>query len=208
MTTKLTLYNGSLRNLGERKLASLSEDRLPRRLLDDVFDDAIDYCLGQGDWTFATRTQLLEASTSIEPDFGYTYAFEKPSDWVGTITICSDEFFKCPLVEFDDETEIIYCDLDQIYVKFTSNDSEFGGDYSLWSKTFVDYFEKYLASKISKPLTQKDFDENILKKARLEALNKDAKRKPPKIMPLGMLANARLNGNSNYRSSYGFAVNG
>jgi hypothetical protein len=186
MTDKLSLFNGALRLLGERKLASLSEDRLPRRLLDDVWDDgAVNYCLGQGEWTFATRTQLLEASTSIAPDFGFKYAFEKSDDWVETIAICTDEYFSNGLARYSDEANIIYCDWNQIYVKFTSNDVNFGGDYSLWSKPFEEYVQHYLAAGICKSLTQKDFDEKKLATARREALNKDMKRKAPKIMPLG-----------------------
>lgn len=200
-TTKLSLYNSTLRKLGERKLASLAEDRLPRRLLDDIWDDgAVDYCLGQGEWTFATRTQLLNASTSIEPDFGFKYAFEKSSDWVETVAICTDEYFRTGLAQYSDEANIIYCDQDEIYVKFTSNDSAYGGDYSLWSKTFEEYVTTYMASELCKPLTQKDFDMRVLAAARREALNKDMKRKAPKQMPLGLFAQSRLGNYSRHRS--------
>lgn len=198
-TSKLTLYNGALRMLGERKLASLTEDRLPRRLLDDAWDDgAIDYCLGQAEWTFATRTQLLNASTSIDPDFGFQYAFEKGNDWVETIAIATDEYFDNGLARYSDEAQIIYCDHDEIYVKFTSNHSSYGGDYSLWSEPFVDYVEAYLASQISPTLKQKDFDERKLAMILREAKNKDSKRKAPKILPLGTFANARLRGGRSY----------
>lgn len=204
MTTKLSLYNGALRVLGERKLASLSEDRLPRRLLDDVWDDgAVDYCLGQGDWTFATRTQMLEASNAIDPDFGYQYAFEKGSDWVETIAICSDEYFQNGILRYSDETDIIYCDLDTIYVKFTSNNSSYGGDYSLWPETFIDYVETYLASQICRTLQQKDFDEKKLERVLREAKNKDMKRKPPQVLPLGVLASSRLGRAGRYYSGTG-----
>ena len=38
MITRLQLYNSALLLLGERNLASLSENREPRRLLDHVWD--------------------------------------------------------------------------------------------------------------------------------------------------------------------------
>lgn len=193
MTDKLSLYNGTLRKLGERKLASLSEDRLPRRLLDDVWDDgAVDYCLGQGAWTFATRSQKLEASASIVPDFGFRYAFEKSADWIITSAVCSDEYFRNG-IQYSDEGGIIYSDYNEIYVKFVSNDSNYGGDYSLWSEYFIDYVCEYLASEISMALRQKEYDPRKLEKARREALNKDMKQKAPRIMQLGTFAQARFN---------------
>jgi hypothetical protein len=121
MTDKLSLYNGALRKLGERKLASLSEDRAPRRYLDDAWDDgAVTYCLEQGNWTFATRSQKLEPSTSLIPDFGYKYAYEKSTDWLSTVAICSDEYYKNGL-QYSEEAGIIYCDWNEIYVKFVES---------------------------------------------------------------------------------------
>jgi len=194
MTDKLSLYNGALRKLGERKLASLSEDRAPRRYLDDAWDDgAVTYCLEQGNWTFATRSQKLEPSTSLIPDFGYKYAYEKSTDWLSTVAICSDEYYKNGL-QYSEEAGIIYCDWNEIYVKFVSNDEIYGLNFALWSKAFEDYVHNFLASEISVPLRQKEYDPRMLEKARREALNKDMKQKSSHIMPLGTLARARLSG--------------
>ena len=202
--TKLSLYNGALRILGERKLASLTEDRLPRRLLDDAWDDgAVDYCLGQGQWAFATRTQLLDASTSIEPEFGPAYAFEMPSDWISTIAVCSDSYFRSALVGYEGETRIIYSDFSQIYVKFVSNDSTFGGDYSLWSRSFTNYVETYLASQICMTLKQKEFEENKLEMARRVAMNNTMREKAAKVLPLGNWNSSRLRGGNRYYSATG-----
>jgi hypothetical protein len=194
MTDKLSLYNGALRKLGERRLASLSEDRAPRRYLDDAWDDgAITYCLEQGNWTFATRSQKLDPSTSLIPDFGYKYAFEKGTDWLSTVAICSDEYYKNGL-QYSEEAGIIYCDWNEIYVKFVSNDELYGMNFALWSKAFEDYVHEFLASEISIPLKQKEYDFRRLEKARREALNKDMKQKSSYILPLGTFARARLTG--------------
>lgn len=46
MASKLTVYNGALLVLGERKLASLSESTPSRRKLDTVWDDdGVKHCL-------------------------------------------------------------------------------------------------------------------------------------------------------------------
>ena len=105
-TTKLNLYNKALRYLGERTLANLTEERAPRRLLDDVYDQGgIEYCLEQGQWHFAMRTISIDYDTTIEPPFGYKRAFSKPADWVVTSALCSDEYFNTPITQYVDEAE-------------------------------------------------------------------------------------------------------
>lgn len=85
MTDKLKLYNGALAILGETPLASLSEDRAARYWLDRAWaDGVVDYCLEQGQWHFATRTQQLTQSTSIIPAFNsWNFAFQLPDDFFG-----------------------------------------------------------------------------------------------------------------------------
>ena len=57
MTDKLSIYNGALNILGERKLASETENREPRYQLDDIWDnDMVDRCLQMGQWNFAARS--------------------------------------------------------------------------------------------------------------------------------------------------------
>jgi len=105
VTDKLSLYNAALSHIGDRKLASLTEEREPRYVLDDIFDDgAIDYCLEQGLWSFATRTLEMDYTPSVEPDFGYRRGFQKPTDWLRTVALATDEYFKTPLTEYADET--------------------------------------------------------------------------------------------------------
>jgi hypothetical protein len=120
------LYNSALTICGERTLASLTEDREPRRLLDLVWDnDGVKTCLEGGQWKFAMRTIRIDFSTTITPDFGYKRAFEKPSDWCATSALCSDEYFSSPLTEYVDENNVWYAELDEIYVRYVSDDSAY-----------------------------------------------------------------------------------
>jgi hypothetical protein len=64
-TTKLSLYNGALRELGSRKLSSLSENRESRRVLDDIWDGGFrDEILESGLWTFAVRSIEIDRDSS------------------------------------------------------------------------------------------------------------------------------------------------
>lgn len=149
MATRLELYNGALLLCGERFLSALTEDREPRRLLDHVWDaDGVRYCLEQGEWQFAMRTQQISQDPSIEPPFGYQYAFNKPTDWVATHAVCQDEFFNVPLTQYADEGDNWYAEIDPIYVKFVSDDADYGNDLAGWPQSFAEYVEAFLASKI------------------------------------------------------------
>ena len=48
MADKLGVYNGILRELGESRLASLTEDRKPRHEIDNVYDSLLEHCLEEG----------------------------------------------------------------------------------------------------------------------------------------------------------------
>lgn len=153
-TSRLQIYNNALMLCGERSLASLTEDRKPRRLLDTVWDNnGVEYCLEQGQWQFAMRTQRIDYDPDLEPDYGYQNGFQKPSDWMLTAAVCSDEYFKSPLTEYADELDYWYADLEIIYVKFVSNDNGYGLNLGEWPASFCDYVDAYFASRIILDLT-------------------------------------------------------
>ncbi len=147
--TRLTLYNDALLLAGERALASLNENTEPRRLLDQIWNNqGVDACLEEGQWMFAMRTMRIDYDPGIEPDYGYARAFDKPDDWVITSAVCSDEFFRVPLLRYVDEAGFWYSDLDQIYVRFVSNASTYGSDMSLWPPSFKDFVAAHFASQL------------------------------------------------------------
>lgn len=154
MTDRLSIYNGALALCGERRLAALTEDREPRYLLDDVWNNGgVRYCLEQGQWRFATRSAALDYDTSIVPDFGYRRAFSKNSDWVNTVAVCQDEYFRTPLLQYQDDALYIYADLDTIYVRYVSDGATFGTNYGFWPESFREFVEAHFASKIVFKLT-------------------------------------------------------
>lgn len=149
MTTRLDLYNKALLICGERFLADLTEDREPRRLLDHVWNTGgNNYCLEQGQWWHAMRTAMIDYDPNIAPTFGYRRAFTKPTDWLATSAVCSDEYFNTPLMAYADEVSNWYADITPIYVKYISSDANYGGDLLRWPASFTDYVACYYASLI------------------------------------------------------------
>lgn len=197
MTSKLSIYNNALtRFIGERKLSSLTEAREPRRLLDDVWDsDGVKTCLQEGQFNFAIRTTQMDYDTGIAPDFGYRRAFAKPSDYVRLAGICSDEYFKVPLIHYQDNAGYWFCDLDVIYVRYVSIDTDYGYDFAKWPPNFTRFVEAWFALQIAprmagdrtKMVTEADV-EKLLKKAKAT----DSQEEPPGIKPLGSWSRSRL----------------
>ena len=190
--------------LGERKLASLTENREPRRFLDDAWNGgAVDWALEKGQWKFAMRTVMLDYSPSVESEFGFKRAFDLPSDHIRLCGVYSDESMACPLLQYRQRAQFIVCDLDTIYVEFVSNDQDYGNDLSLWPQTFVKFVEVHLASEVAMPLTQnrtKMEDMLTLRDKRMlpDALSKDAMQDPTRIPPSGSWVRARM-WSGNYR---------
>ena len=149
MTTRLDLYNKALLACGERFLSALTDNIEPRRLLDHVWNTGgNNYCLEQGQWWFAMRAVMIDYDPAITPPFGLQKAFTKPTDWIKTCAVCSDEYFKVPILGYAFEGGDWYCDITPIYVKYVSNDAAYGGDLSKWPATFTDYAAMYYASQI------------------------------------------------------------
>lgn len=196
MTTKLKLYKEALLLCGERSV-TLTEDREPRHLLDTVYDNGgIDNCLSSGQWKFAMRTIKLDYTTTVVPEFGLSRAFTKPTDWIATSAICSDEFFTQPLIECVEETGYWYSNLDVIYIRYVSNSSTYGMNLASWPAKFADFVAAHFASKIILKLTtdagKRQDVMNYRKQMMLEAKNHDAMSDPTKFPPSGSWSNSRM----------------
>ena len=199
MATKLTVYQGACATLGVRRLASLTENQLSRRELDGVFErGAIKQCLSMAQWKFAVRAQRLEYDPGIEPDFGLRRAFRKPSDWVRTTAVCSDEYYSEPIIgtNIADEAGFWWADIDTLYVKYVSDDDQYGGDYGLWPENFSAMVECFFAKEVCLRLTNdkelkatvdKDFEAILMK-----SKNTDAMDDGTKFPPLGSWSRARF----------------
>lgn len=204
MATQLSLYNGALRLLREPPLASVTENVPKRYTLDAIWDsDPVKACLEDGLWNFATRTSSFTYSPSVTPPFGYTYAFEKPSDWVRTAGVWQDESRRSPLLDYRDEKGHWWADLDTLYVSYISDDNEYGNNLAEWPESFTKYVEHYIASEAAPQITANASLVEMLEKAKEKALktarNRDAMNQPTLVPPVGSFVRARLGNSYPYR---------
>ncbi len=198
-TTQLTLTNGALRHLGQRKITDVNDTGEPATVLRDLWQDGlVDDCLGNGQWLFATRTDMYDFSPSIVPTFGYTYAFDKPEDWVRTTGIWVNPSQSVPLVDYSDEAGYWFTYVATIYVSFISNASNYGGDMARWPEQFCRWLEAYWAWRACYRLTQDqgktDRLEKMQEKLLVKARSLNAQGRPTSFPPNGGWTNARLGG--------------
>lgn len=199
--TKLSIANGALRILREGSITQnelTNNTREAARLFNAVWDDGgVDACLQAGEWRFARRTVVLDASPSIEPDFGLQYVFEKPTDWVRTVGLWSDEMLSCPLVDTQmrEEAGYWFAAYETIYATYISNDASYGNDYSLWSNSFLKFVQAYFASEIAGPLSSEGIDAVKMKNMYLkEARSVDGLSDTSRTLPAGSWVSARMSG--------------
>src|SRR5688572_21893065 len=153
-TNKLEVYNRALDLIGEQRLVHLSQLRLSRHALDNVYDFVLSECLSQGMWFFAMRVSSLTSTSLPTPDFGFNYAFAIPSDRIYPYML-----FKTAegLIRLDDYTEIsdVYLTrVTPVYLEYTSNDASYGKNLTNWPYPFARYVTSVLASKICYQITR------------------------------------------------------
>ena len=184
----------------------LAEATESRYLLDHVWNNGgVNNCLEAGQWRFALRTVELDYTSTVQPTFGLKRAFIKPTDWVITSGMSSDEYFNSPLLEYVDEAGYWYADVDVLYVRFVSNGASYGTNYTSWPAKFADFVAAHFASKIILKLTsdeeKRDSVLSYRKRALLEAKNIDAMGDPTRFPPSGSWVNSRRGGSRRDKGS-------
>lgn len=198
---KLALYNRALvEHLGERELASLVEAREPRRVLDTHWGSAnelVAYALERGDWNFAMRAVSSTHDSGVVPTFGYQRAHVKPDDVRRLNSLASDEYFRHPLVydEFSDEAGYWYADLDTLYVRYVSDNENYGFSSDRWTEGFKDYLVALLAFRSCERITNSRVKRgdlvSLVRDALSNAKSVDAMDEGTKFLPYGSWVNSR-----------------
>lgn len=200
MADKLGLFNGALYLIGQRKLSALDDNVEGRRVLDQRWVPVVDTCLEEAYWKFAVRAVESEASDSVDPEFGYQYAHQRPSDFIRLVEISAGDIFDPPLANYREESGYWYTDCDPLYVRYTSNGTSFGWDVGAWTRAFANYIEACLAFDVAPRLTDSaalsERLTKLVKERRQAARNLDAMSEGAKFRPQGSWVSSRGGGTS------------
>lgn len=194
MASRLSIYNGALNHLGQRRLGSEVEDSESRRLCNELWEGGfVRYVLEEGLWTFAIRTCRVEATPNYDPSQAFPgsfkFAFEKSDDWLRTASISCEPLFNFPLTRYSDEAGFIYADTTPIWVRFTSDGPEYGSDPARWTSLFAAWAEIHMAWRLQPAIigsvAERRELERLDQRAKRDALAKDAMQGPSVSIPRG-----------------------
>lgn len=204
MATQLEVYNRALQLLDERRLTSVSEDRPPRHWMDDSWTGSIEATEEDYDWRWCRTSLKSEADPAIDPDWGFRKVHTKPADMARLSLMCTDEHFRIPLRRYNEDTEVWYCDHDEIYIGYVPNDTE--TLLASWPRYYVDYVAAELAERImGRVRNSSDYAIYDVKFQRLKrnAKSLDSMSGPPGEIPPGDWVSAVTLG-SNRRGPKGY----
>lgn len=206
MADKLSLYNGALRVLKQRKLSSLTDNVPARHQLDGVFDESVQACLEEGFWNFATRSVEIEPLTDVAANFGYDHVYEQPEDFVRLVAISADATLRPGLDDYRIETGYILANVNPLYLAYISNDANYGLNYGIWPMTFQRFVHHDLAMEVGPHLTKmSERERSMLHKmhnmAKRNARSKDALNQAPMTPDPGRLVRARVSRQMDQRRS-------
>jgi hypothetical protein len=177
MPTKLGIYNDALRAIGDLRLTSLTEDTEARYVLDDAWEGAVRFVFTEGFWNFASATEEITADPGQTPIPGFNYVFNKPANWLRTITVSDNSLFSDEALYRDENTKI-YANTDTLYIRYISAARAVDDQVTNWPETFADTVGSYIAmlcaARLSGSKSNADALMKIYKETLASAKNKDA----------------------------------
>jgi len=161
MATKLGLYNDALLLLGQRRLASLTEDRPNRYDLDEIFEESVNHCLELVRPRYATKTKRLVGVTPTE-DTGYSKQIALPSGIVTIAGVYKDGRFEQPVTRYAHEGNLLFLDYDEVYVRYIADyyTVSVGDAGPSFARVVSAYLARELASKIN-PQAYAELDKEL-----------------------------------------------
>lgn len=158
VTSKLTVYNDALRELGSHPLANLTTANTRLQELEGAFPHAIEYLISRADWNFARRRATLTgvADTSFSP---YTYRYARPSDYLRKLwikTAATDDFE----IEHAEIGAVFYGYASTALIEYVSDTSQ-NYDPANWPPHFTRCAVIYLALLVAPKLARTGGNEDV-----------------------------------------------
>ena len=151
-TTQLSLYNGALLLLGQRRLSSLTEDRESRHRLDGAYTrDAIRYCLELVKPNWASKTLTLSTPATATT---FDHSHSLPDEYVTMVGAFSDAKLDQEITRYIIEGRELLADYSTVYLRYTSDAYEL----SDWDASFARVMEAYLAVETATRLSSDEYE--------------------------------------------------
>lgn len=204
MADRLSIYNRALAMLGERALASLTENQPSRHALDLQWAPALQFMLEQGLWKNSLRTVEIAPDGDFEAQFGFENVFSLPEDFVDIAMMSATGDMKDPIRDYEIEAASrLYASVEYVYLQYVSNSASYGLDLAAWPEAMVSALVAYLAFLVGPSVTNGRTDKgdaySIFERRLSEAKRKNAMQNAAKEMPRGRWSRARAGNSTSHR---------
>jgi hypothetical protein len=139
LASKIQIINAALAQLGAPTITSLGDNTTSANLMADLYDIALDSVLSAAAWTPVTKRAEL-ALLDITPDFGYTYAYQLPTNPY-CLRIIEAYTNECSDFDWRKEGDMLLADANNIAIKYIGRVTETG--------TFGPYITDTLIAKLA-----------------------------------------------------------
>ena len=205
----LPIYNDALYIMGLAEITGLDDDSDRRQKLDRTLSAGIvSDILEDNGWSFGRTTVELSFDPSIEPEFGYAYAHEKPEDLHIIHGIFCDEYLRVPLKNYHDEGRYFFSGYQRMYIQYVQK------EYLVNPAQWPTYFKRLVAGRMAhdavgslatditatlEPREMLDRAATEYESRRRSARNTDAIQSPPRMIADGNWSKSRTRGRGPYR---------
>lgn len=188
----LKVYNDALQIMGLPHMVDAFDDSAARVALDVALNnDLVQDLLEEYSWHFPSKIVKIDYDPSLETDWGYEYAFNKPADMVRFMGIFTDDRQKQPLKRYHDESGNFYADVTEIYIHYISDDDL--DNPANWPVIFRKLVAAQMARDAAPSIPMANID-NVMyvHKDRIDtAQNTDAFQSPPQVIGQGAWVSSR-----------------
>lgn len=136
--SQISICNSALVKVGADRISSISQNVKRAELLNAIWDEVLDSVQRARKWNFC-RYRTTLAPTGTEPDHGYSYAYDLPSDYLGHPETLDDG------VTFEIEGTQILTDESELEIIYNRRNT----DPSSWDSLFAESMAYKLASQIA-----------------------------------------------------------
>jgi hypothetical protein len=170
-TSKLTVYNDVLREIGGQPLANTTTANTRLLELEGAFPHAVEHMLSRADWSFARRRAMLTgiADTSFPP---YTYRFTKPTDYLRRCWI-KESAADAHQTDAAEVGAVFYAAVNDALLEYISDTAD-NYDPVNWPPHFVRCLVLYLAQLVAPRLARAGAGESGMLEGKLQSALADA----------------------------------
>lgn len=190
MTSEVAICNAALAKVSNNRIASLTEGSTAGDLCNEMYERIRDRLLRRHIWNFNKKRVKL-AQLSAAPVFGWTHAYQLPSDWVRNIGVYPDSSALNQTHGYEVEGRTILSGHENIYLVYGAKVTDPNEFDDMFREALAYALAVELAVPLAKSATLRDRMNEAFQAYVMEAQTIDGQDDPPDYPPEPGWANVR-----------------